>query len=758
MAEGVRSTQIEQASMVDEVLANVTVDGIAKTVRMPAAALGAQIAQGAGAIVAKQVKATFAQLDAVKNSMSTGDVGLVVFDPNDALRGQYALEGGVLVKKAELTETQSQQYRDETQLLRNQTEALRDEAIEAAPSTWEDLRDQTIAARQTAVQEAGRAEGQADRAEAASANAQGAARSFALWSALAAVTGTIVAEGAEVLDDDTGTHTDPVVGGVVPNGGRYSWSSSPAGWRRIGNTGLLSKTSAKSVSALGENGIAFVDPAGNVALVASTARLETPLIKVTPALVDHPDINAIREAVPGQPQVSTETGVIFQDPSGNPALVATSKRLEAPTFVATDDEIVHPAFQALQSEVAYIGATSAERYASLAALVQWAQIMVVGQSLARGGGANPAISTVALSAALRFNGGTGWVSDDFASTDIPARHASVEALYENGRESPSYGIAQMLQQLAVANGFSFGDAAGQRLLLSNPAVSGSSVAQLLDPDRFQFPKADITYGKSLADAAGKSVGLIAMPVIQGEGDYFGEGVEWVSKWLTFKERIRLHAASVYGFDRDFITPVYQQAYTGPSRDIDLPLAQLDLAQEEGWCLSTPIYFLEKVADGTHLTPLASKLLGAYKGRAIFEWLWLGRRPRSLVPSNSARLGNVVAVQFPVKTGLKLEFDTTQVPLATNYGFELFQADGVTAIPITNVSVTGRDTVTIRTGGAVPANAVLIYGRNGNGTADTVNLRSYSFGNLRDNDPLIFDPTGINKPMRNWAPIFRKVIL
>ncbi|CAN7506968.1 SGNH/GDSL hydrolase family protein [Pararhizobium sp. LjRoot238] len=61
------------------------------------------------------------------------------------------------------------------------------------------------------------------------------------WAALAAQAGTLAGQGAEVLDTDTGTHTDPVVGGTVPNAGRFSWSTSPAGWKRIGATGLTSK-------------------------------------------------------------------------------------------------------------------------------------------------------------------------------------------------------------------------------------------------------------------------------------------------------------------------------------------------------------------------------------------------------------------------------------------------------------------------------------------------------------------------------------
>ena len=89
-----------------------------------------------------------------------------------------------------------------------------------------------------------------EMAEAAVANAQAAALTVATWTALAALTAAVAGTGAEVLDSDTGTHTDPVVGGTVNNAGRYSWSASPAGWRRIGDTGLSAKADKTTVQAL----------------------------------------------------------------------------------------------------------------------------------------------------------------------------------------------------------------------------------------------------------------------------------------------------------------------------------------------------------------------------------------------------------------------------------------------------------------------------------------------------------------------------
>lgn len=59
-------------------------------------------------------------------------------------------------------------------------------------------------------------------------------KSAKTWAELSAVSGSSALQKGEVTDD-AGTHTDPVVGGTVPNKGSYSWSTSPAGWTRTGD-------------------------------------------------------------------------------------------------------------------------------------------------------------------------------------------------------------------------------------------------------------------------------------------------------------------------------------------------------------------------------------------------------------------------------------------------------------------------------------------------------------------------------------------
>lgn len=50
------------------------------------------------------------------------------------------------------------------------------------------------------------------------------------WTQLSAVTGARAGQRGYV-EDDAGTHTDPVVGGTVDNQGIYMWVTSPAGWQ-----------------------------------------------------------------------------------------------------------------------------------------------------------------------------------------------------------------------------------------------------------------------------------------------------------------------------------------------------------------------------------------------------------------------------------------------------------------------------------------------------------------------------------------------
>lgn len=111
------------------------------------------------------------------------------------------------------------------------------DVAEAAVAAVQDELDDEVAAAQAAAATATTkaAEAAASAAAAQAANTFRVSIAFALYADLAAVTGT-AGQSAGVFAD-TGTHTDPVVGGTVNNSGVYSYVEG-SGWQRVGELTL----------------------------------------------------------------------------------------------------------------------------------------------------------------------------------------------------------------------------------------------------------------------------------------------------------------------------------------------------------------------------------------------------------------------------------------------------------------------------------------------------------------------------------------
>lgn len=75
----------------------------------------------------------------------------------------------------------------------------------------------------------------------------------ATWVGLSGTAGTYAGQPGRVVGPDGGSHTDPVVGGTVPNEGEYAWSTSPAGWQRVADL-LVAKVDPIAASFHDSNG------------------------------------------------------------------------------------------------------------------------------------------------------------------------------------------------------------------------------------------------------------------------------------------------------------------------------------------------------------------------------------------------------------------------------------------------------------------------------------------------------------------------
>jgi lysophospholipase L1-like esterase len=138
-----------------------------------------------------------------------------------------------------------------------QCQAIKDSidlgALNAAVAATGADRVQTGLDAATSLTNANTAVTAAATAQAASSSAQQVSFVHETYALLDAQVAPPANTGAQVLDSDTNFHLDPVVGGMVANAGTYKYSTSPAGWKWIGATGLAGKASSLDVFELRRN-------------------------------------------------------------------------------------------------------------------------------------------------------------------------------------------------------------------------------------------------------------------------------------------------------------------------------------------------------------------------------------------------------------------------------------------------------------------------------------------------------------------------
>ena len=541
-------------------------------------------------------------------------------------------------------------------------------------------------------------------------------------------------ELAEVWNDST-----------FENNGLYGWSGSA--WVKSSYSvdewlpGLLSdyaKSSSSGEYEGTETGLSIVDEAGNPVLVVSDKRLLTKVIEITSDIISHPYLTEIFSKFASASDIESysDTSEIFiSDESGRSLIVyrGDEHEISLPFIAITPDEIKHPAITDLSNR---IGISKYPRYRPLTSMMQ---IIVTGQSLSTDTGTVSPISTTPLSYAKMFNGGADWNNYDTSlntQSYIESAHASMVDLVEGATstssgETPSSGIAIMMQQLAMEAGWSFSD---QQMLLSNPGIAGKSAAELSSSEMFSYVRSDISYADQLAAAAGESISLCALPIIQGEADSNTDPVEWSATWKNYKNKVEQIAG------RGVVSPIIQSASTS----FAIKNEQLNLSGLDGYCFATPIYHLEKAPDGIHLTNESAKKMGAYIGKAIYDEIYGSGTDSPLVPKHAVISGKYCLLVFDVE----IEFDTSALPLSQNYGFQGFK-DGI-EVSIDSVVKAGPDAIRILCASEIDS---IRYADVGDGTTAVQNLRASKFGNVRSKNGFVFEPTGMNATLHRWSPAY-----
>ena len=377
--------------------------------------------------------------------------------------------------------------------------------------------------------------------------------------------------------------------------------------------------------------------------------------------------------------------------------------------------------------------------------------MSYGQSRSVGADSVPVITTAQRFDTLKFNGGVR--AQDGGGT-VAQNHTSLQPLTETEislrGETPVAGATEFIKELILLeNGISFTGQSYQ-LLGSAPGQSGTAIAGLISPTTpYQNVTSDISYGFSLAQAAGKTYKVRAFDWMQGESDYAVNtvGATYKAQLIQLRTDIANFAKTTTGQTEEVVCIQDQLCDHGSYGNANNPyiaLIQLDLAKTQPFFyLSCPTYFA--TPGGVHHSASASKWIGAYHGlvykRVVVDKVdW-----KPVSPVSAYRQGNIAMVKLNTPAP-PLVIDAVSVPAQTNSGFSLVTAANV-AITISSISLIQKDVVKIVAATAIPAGAKLRYGFGG-------------IGNLRDSQglTLVFDGGGLNKPMHNWCCIFEETLV
>lgn len=373
-----------------------------------------------------------------------------------------------------------------------------------------------------------------------------------------------------------------------------------------------------------------------------------------------------------------------------------------------------------------------------------AHVLSYGQSLSVGiGTGTTPLTTTQRFDNLRFVGGVRR-----QDTAEPASYASLVPLIETagGEESacetPIGGATDMVKErIASENGITYSQQSYQ-LLGSAPGKGAATIAELSKPGTLysRFTN-DVTYGYARAQALGKTYKVPAFFWTQGESD--GATTNYASLLSTLRGNVDADVKAITGQSDDVWCICYQTPR--PAQALRFNAA---MVLDSKIRIACPIYQLPS-SDTVHLTATSSKIYGAYLGVAYKRLVIDGIDWKPMMPTTALRQGKVVDLKFN-HHGTGLVFDTTAVPIQSNYGFYLFDASN-TPITISSVTITQWNTLRIVAATTIPSGAKLRYGF----TDPTIGAAGYARGNLRDNagNTLVFDGAGINHPMHNWCILF-----
>ncbi len=326
--------------------------------------------------------------------------------------------------------------------------------------------------------------------------------------------------------------------------------------------------------------------------------------------------------------------------------------------------------------------------------------------------------------------------DDFKPAVEQEQQA--KSVYE---ETPMTGAAVYAQS---AKTFKDGD----KILLSNSALGGASIKDLLDDSAtLENTKKVIEAAKKLSEAREMVYDLPAILFSQGWSNRGTDRESYEADYLEFIARVR--AITEFENTIPFINAQMSETNTGQITDVMTVQFELPKLIEQGFCVG-PSYHIPHAKDGLHFTSRGSRQFGAYFGKVIAKTAegqnW---QPLHATKTQYESSTKTVRVFFHVPNG-ELVFDKTIMPELPHKGFTLSSKQS--SLKIQSVSRVDEqpNAIDIFLNEIPKTDFQLGLGAkhfDGEVSAEG-NYENMLWTNIRDSDLEIESLTGL--PLHNWA--------
>ncbi|MBU1755213.1 hypothetical protein KKH81_02950, partial [Patescibacteria group bacterium] len=341
---------------------------------------------------------------------------------------------------------------------------------------------------------------------------------------------------------------------------------------------------------------------------------------------------------------------------------------------------------------------------------------------------DPPVSVGAYDDAYMFSGGTRPRDTDLGVTGESGRYASLVPLEEEATivrnesdeitayysETPCTGFARMFWHLLDIDEDLQPANTDIKPLCSIAARTGTEISGLIQNTApYEDVLADVTAGKELADADGKSYGVLGVFFSQASADYLLDtpADDYVNYMVSLITDLNTDIKAITGQTEDVVLYVIQNsthAYRNHPLDPYLAHAQ-NRAAEENPTLIQIAHAMHDHITGVHHDPDESYLDGAYDALAWKRNVVDSSPIAQMVPTTATAQNKIAYLTYPVPSGYTLEWETTFPTKQTRYGFRILTAGGSERTLNGDPIIVGDNQVRLDTANVFVDGDVVTYG-------------------------------------------------